>query len=130
MAFLHNFLSIKSPRDSSNGRVPVAKHFPSWEVTGSNLLDALGVRSDMADRQIPSDGTASLLYCGCSGHSVPVNHSLKKKPNATISTTKVKQSDSTDPEEGEHLFHSQMWVKGARLHFIVNSGSRKYLISA
>jgi hypothetical protein len=33
------------------------------------------------------------------------------------------------PEEGEHLFHSQMWVKGAPLHFIVDSGSQKNLIS-
>ena len=34
-----------------------------------------------------------------------------------------------DPEEGEHLFHSQMWVKGIPLHFIVDSGSQKNLIS-
>ena len=71
---------MEVPRDSSNGRVPVANHFPSWEVTGSNLLDALGVRPVMADGQIPSGGTAPLLYRGCSGHSVTVNHSLKKIP--------------------------------------------------
>jgi hypothetical protein len=35
-----------------------------------------------------------------------------------------------EPEEGEHLFHSQMWVKGTPLHFIVDSGSQKNLISA
>jgi hypothetical protein len=33
-------------------------------------------------------------------------------------------------EEGEHLFHSHMWVKGTPLHFIVDSGSQKNLISA
>jgi hypothetical protein len=30
---------------------------------------------------------------------------------------------------GEHLFHSQMWVKGSPLQFIVDSGSQKNLIS-
>jgi hypothetical protein len=34
-----------------------------------------------------------------------------------------------EPEEGECLFHSQMWVKGTPLHFIVDSGSQKNLIS-
>jgi hypothetical protein len=29
----------------------------------------------------------------------------------------------------ESLFHSQMWVKGTPLHFIINSGSQKNLIS-
>jgi hypothetical protein len=33
-------------------------------------------------------------------------------------------------EEGENLFHSQMWVKGALIHFIVDSGRKKNLISA
>jgi hypothetical protein len=33
------------------------------------------------------------------------------------------------PEEGECLFHSQIWVKGTTPHFIVNNGSQKNLIS-
>jgi hypothetical protein len=52
------------------------------------------------------------------------------EPSATVATTKVQPSEPEEPEEGEHLFHSQMWVKGAPLHFIVNSGSQKNLISA
>jgi hypothetical protein len=51
------------------------------------------------------------------------------EPSATIATTKVQPSEPKEPEEGEHLFHSQMWVKGAPLHFIVDSGSQKNLIS-
>jgi hypothetical protein len=35
-----------------------------------------------------------------------------------------------EPEEGERLFHSQMWVKATPLHFIIDSGSQKNLISA
>jgi hypothetical protein len=44
-------------------------------------------------------------------------------------TTTIQPEEPTDPEEGEHLFHSQMWVKGTPLHFIVDSGSQKNLIS-
>jgi hypothetical protein len=44
-------------------------------------------------------------------------------------TTTIQPEEPTDPEEGECLFHSQMWVKGTPLHFIVDSGSKKNLIS-
>jgi hypothetical protein len=44
-------------------------------------------------------------------------------------TTTIQPEEPEDPEEGEHLFHSQMWVKGTPLHFIVDSGSQKNLIS-
>jgi hypothetical protein len=49
------------------------------------------------------------------------------EPNAMVSTTKVWPNE---PKEGECLFHSQMWVKGALIHFIVDNGSQKNLISA
>ena len=45
------------------------------------------------------------------------------EPNSTIATTKLHHGEPDEPEEGEHLFHSQMWVKGTPLHFIVDSGS-------
>jgi hypothetical protein len=48
--------------------------------------------------------------------------------SATIATTKVHPSKPEEPEEGECLFHSHMWVKGAPLHFIVDKGSQKNLI--
>jgi hypothetical protein len=49
--------------------------------------------------------------------------------NATISTMNMQKEETEDPEEEERLFHSQMWVKGSPLEFIVNSGSQKNLIS-
>jgi hypothetical protein len=55
---------------------------------------------------------------------------IDMEPSATISTTKLQPSEPDKPEEGEHLFHSQMWVKGTSLHFIVDSGIHKKLISA
>jgi hypothetical protein len=52
------------------------------------------------------------------------------EPSATVATTKLQPSEPDEPEEGECLLHSQMWVKGTPLHFIVDSGSQKNLISA
>jgi hypothetical protein len=49
--------------------------------------------------------------------------------SATVATTKLQPSEPNELEEGERLFHSQMWVKGTLLHFIVDSGSQKNLIS-
>jgi hypothetical protein len=37
------------------------------------------------------------------------------EPNATVSTTKLQPGELDEPEEGERLFHSQMWVKGTRI---------------
>jgi hypothetical protein len=58
---------------------------------------------------------------------------INDEPSAMITTTKVRPSEPEEPEEpeeGERLFHSQMWVKGAPIHFIVKSGNHKKLISS
>jgi hypothetical protein len=46
---------------------------------------------------------------------------IDTKPSATIATTKLQPGESNEPKERECLFHSQMWVKGTLLHFIVDS---------
>jgi hypothetical protein len=51
------------------------------------------------------------------------------EPSAIVTTTKIQPSEPDEPKEGENLFHSQMWVKGIPLHFIIDSGSQKNLIS-
>jgi hypothetical protein len=51
-------------------------------------------------------------------------------PTATVATTTIQLEESIDPEEGGRLFHSQMWVKGTSLHFIVDNDSQKNLVSA
>jgi hypothetical protein len=51
-------------------------------------------------------------------------------PTATVATATIQPEEPTDPKEGEHLFHSKMWVKGTSLHFIVDSRIQKNLISA
>jgi hypothetical protein len=52
------------------------------------------------------------------------------EPSATVTATKVRRNKPEEPKEGEHLCHSQMWVKGALLHFIFDIDSQKNLISA
>jgi hypothetical protein len=44
-------------------------------------------------------------------------------------TTTTQTEEPTEPEEGERLFHSHMWVNGTSLHFIIDSGSQNNLIS-
>jgi hypothetical protein len=52
------------------------------------------------------------------------------EPIATISTTKLQPGEPDEPEDGERLFHSQMWVKGIALHLNIDSSIQKNLISA
>jgi hypothetical protein len=49
---------------------------------------------------------------------------------AIVATTIIQLKEPEDPEEGGCLFHSQMWVKGTPLHFIVDSEIQKNLILA
>jgi hypothetical protein len=44
-------------------------------------------------------------------------------PTTIVATTTIQPEEPTEIEEGEHLFHSHMCVKGTLLHFIVDSGS-------
>ena len=50
-------------------------------------------------------------------------------PNTNVSTAKIQKEEPEDPREEERLFHSQMWVKGSSLQFIVENGSKNNLIS-
>jgi hypothetical protein len=54
---------------------------------------------------------------------------IDANPTAIVVTTTIQPEEPIDPKEGECLFDSQMWVKGTPLHFIVDSGSQKKLIS-
>jgi hypothetical protein len=52
-----------------------------------------------------------------------VRQIIDTEPSATVATTKLHPGEPDEPEEGENLFHSQMWVKGTLLHFIADNGS-------
>ena len=51
-------------------------------------------------------------------------------PTATVATAQIQLEDPEESKAEEHLFHSQMWVKGMSLHFVVDNDSQKNLISA
>jgi hypothetical protein len=55
---------------------------------------------------------------------------IDAEPTTIVVTATIQPEEPTDPKEGERLFHSQMWVKGTLLHFIIDSGIQKNLISA
>jgi hypothetical protein len=58
------------------------------------------------------------------------DRSLTHDSIVIVATTTVQLEEPTDPEEGERIFHSQKWVKGAPLYFIVDNEIQKKLILA
>jgi hypothetical protein len=48
-----------------------------------------------------------------------------RNPSTIASTTKLHPGEPDEPEEGESLFHSQIWVKGTLLHFIIDRGIQR-----
>jgi hypothetical protein len=50
---------------------------------------------------------------------------IDANPTAIVATTTIKVEEPTDPEEGECLFHSQMWVKGTPLHLLLIAEARR-----
>jgi hypothetical protein len=54
---------------------------------------------------------------------------MNVEPIVTIATNKFQPKELEEPEEGEHLFHSHMWVKRNPLHLIFYSGIQKNIIS-
>jgi hypothetical protein len=74
---------------------------------------------------------ASKSYVGSNSESKPKKgrQIIDAEPGAIIVTTKIHLNEPDEQEEGEHLFHSQMCMKGTLLHFIVYRGSQKNLIS-
>jgi hypothetical protein len=50
-------------------------------------------------------------------------------PAATVATATIQLDEPIDIEEGEHLFHSQMWVKETLLRFIVDRKIQNILFS-
>jgi hypothetical protein len=58
------------------------------------------------------------------------DRSLTQTPLLLSRPQQFNQKNQQILKRGSALFHSQMWVKGTPLHFIVDSGSQKNLISA
>ena len=50
-------------------------------------------------------------------------------PTTTVATAQIELEDPEESEVEERLFHSHMWVKGMRLHLVVDNDSKKNPIS-
>jgi hypothetical protein len=77
--------------------------------------------ADIKDKELNPDSESDSKNNG-KGNIIDVD------PTAIFTTASIQPEELTDPKEGDHLFHSQMWVKGTALHFIVDRGSQKNLI--
>jgi hypothetical protein len=55
---------------------------------------------------------------------------IDTNPTSIVVTTTIQLKEPVDPEKGERLFHSHVWVKGTPLHFIVDNDNQKNPISA
>lgn len=50
------------------------------------------------------------------------------EPNVIVATTRSPMLPKIEELHEEKLFHSQMWVRGRPLHFIVDSSNQKNLV--
>ena len=71
--------------------------------------------ADIKDKESNPDSESDSQNTG-KGNIIDAN------PIVIVVIIAIQPEEPTDPEEREHLFHSQMWVKGTLLHFIVDSG--------
>ena len=84
----------------------------------------------MAERKVPESDACSDSESELDKGNEKGKQIIDVDPNTTIATAKIQKNEPEDPKEEECLFHSQMWVKGSPLQFIVDSGNQKNLISA
>jgi hypothetical protein len=45
---------------------------------------------------------------------------IDAEPNTIVSTTNIQPDEPDETKESEHIFHSQMWLKGTPPHFIID----------
>ena len=55
-------------------------------------------------------------------------HIIDADPTSTVSTAHNQLEEPEESEAEEFPFHSQMWVKGIPLHFVVGNNNQKNLV--
>ena len=76
------------------------------------------IKSSESDPNSDSEPNATNAHNG--------RHIIDADPTAIIATAQIQLEDPEESEAEERLFHSQMWVKGMPLHFVVDNGSQTY----
>lgn len=104
-------------RVSSVGQVLVAKYLASWEVTGSNILDVLGVRPCLFGRWVDPFRLSYLdFFRGCSSHPMSMNHLKKTYPkednfeDVALLLEQLENAIFDDDDYGEMLLPSMSMV--------------------
>ena len=114
----------KSQNKKGNGKIK--KDIRKWcdfhKIPWSNIDECRKMKSLAAELK------ASELDMDYDSNSEIGKQVIDEEPSATITTTQIHPKYLEEMDEGYSLFHSQMWVKGASLHFIVDNGSQKNLI--
>jgi hypothetical protein len=90
-------------------------HKSPWHNT-DECCSKQSLVAEIKDKELNPDSESDSENTG-KGQNIDID------PTAIVVTATIQPEEPTDPEEGERLFHSQMWVKGTPLHFIVDSGS-------
>jgi hypothetical protein len=86
--------------------------------SGVTSIRALGITLLIiySKKSLVAEVKASESDAGSDSESKPERgrQIIDAEPSATIATTKLQPGEPDEPEEGEHLFHSHMWVKEPR----------------
>jgi hypothetical protein len=114
-----NHSKPQAKKDTGKTKKDIGKWCDFHKIPWHNIVDCRSKQSLVAEVK------ASESDVGYDSESEPERGRwiIDIEPSATIATTKLQPGEPDEPEEGERLFHSQMWVKGTPLHFIVDSGS-------
>jgi hypothetical protein len=72
--------------------------------------------AEIKDKELNSDSESD-------SKNTSKGHIIDADPTVIVATASIQPEEPTDPEKGESIFHSQMWVKGTPLNFIVDSRS-------
>jgi hypothetical protein len=110
---------LKTKKDNGKMKKDTEKWCDFHKIPWHNIVDYRSKQSLVAKVK------ASKSYVGFNFESEPEKGRwiIDAEPSSTVATTKIQPGEPNEPEKGESLFHSQMWVKGTPLHFIVYSGS-------
>ena len=122
---LENLSKSQIVKGSGKTRKDIRKWFKFHKIpqhnTNERCTKKLLVAKLKASELDPNTNSNSKLEKG--------KHIIGVEPSTTITTTQNQLDDLEELEEGELLFHSQMWVKGDLLHFIIYNGIQNNLIS-
>jgi hypothetical protein len=123
-------LENQSKTQEKNGKGKMKNDTKNWcdfqKIPSQNTDDCLSKQSlvvEVKDTEMKPDSESDL-------ENIEKKQIIDAYPTAIVATTTIQPEELVYPEEGERLFHSNMWAKGTPLDFIVDNGRHNNLISA